>query len=681
MKLFYISILFVFFLSIKVYSDDITVIELHTSSGEGVTQDNNIKNEELEAIENKELDTEINKESSSVSVNNDCKIEFNKNEDANQEIISNEESDAQTNIENLLENELFNNECQTKANESENSNQEIVSNEENEDNDDTKNVNSNENNNIETDLVSEENSLIISASDYWEESTKEDLEFLFKNIDTLSSKVLANYFVDILSGFSNVPKLYTQAEFDNLRIKTLVKMGHKEKALRILNDINTYETYKDYYNKLKLDHYLAIDDLPEACNFKDSLQESLESKNNNILKISIFCEFIQNNYEEADFLNSLLIDSKDKDEYFQKIYFNLKNNINDSVNINNEFFDESSFALYTAMLRIGNFPFNEKFLDYDPINLSLPIVQSSYTDISLRLKAAHKAYNLELFNADRLVRLYRRVRFTPEELDNSLKFIDNYKLKPEIGMALLFQFAEEQPLPITVVESLKEFWNYAIENKLEKLAYDVSRNLIETMNISKELSEYSLLLARAHIFNKNFEHANKWINFAENFNEPNNEIIYKNLNNVKFLYDLHKSEDNNIFKEALEKNLIEKIEKEGTVSGYGELLKTIYSSILNQKELINKIEDEKKVYDERVMPSKYIIDKIINSSENNMIGELMLSTLVSLKGKSWNDVHPQHLKILLDSFSNPKLSNLTKEKINKLFKDIIIEILEERKII
>ena len=53
--------------------------------------------------------------------------------------------------------------------------------------------------------------------------------------------------------------------------------------------------------------------------------------------------------------------------------------------------------------------------------------------------------------------------FPPEELDNPTQFLENYNLNPEIGMALLFQFSEEQPLPITVIESLKIFWNYAIK--------------------------------------------------------------------------------------------------------------------------------------------------------------------------------------------------------------------------
>ena len=103
------------------------------------------------------------------------------------------------------------------------------------------------------------------------------------------------------------------------------------------------------------------------------------------------------------------------------------------------------------------------------------------------------------------------------------------------------------------------------------------------------------------------------------------------------------------------------------------ILRTIFSIILNEDNIVYKIYDEKKVADERSMPSIYIINTINNSSENNKIGELILTTLVSLEEKSWNNVHPQHLIILLESFKKAKLDNL--------FKDIIIEIFEESKII
>ena len=195
----------------------------------------------------------------------------------------------------------------------------------------------------------------------------------------------------------------------------------------------------------------------------------------------------------------------DNDELFQQIYFYLKNDENKISNLSQKKYNKSSFSLYSAMIRIGNLPFTENFLEFDSINLSLPIVLSSSTEIALRLKSAHKAYEYDLLNADSLTALYQSVDFTKKELSNWEETLKNFTKKTEMGMALLFQNIRIQLLSITKLESLKEFWNYAKKHNLEKLAYDVSKNLFENIEPSVELSDYSLLIAKAHVFNKNYD--------------------------------------------------------------------------------------------------------------------------------------------------------------------------------
>ena len=90
----------------------------------------------------------------------------------------------------------------------------------------------------------------------------------------------------------------------------------------------------------------------------------------------------------------------------------------------------------------------------------MPIILNSETDISLRLKSAHKAYELELFKAESLSALYQSVDFSLDELKNWKESLTKYTLNPELGMALLFQNARLQLLPITRLESLKEFWKF-----------------------------------------------------------------------------------------------------------------------------------------------------------------------------------------------------------------------------
>ena len=66
---------------------------------------------------------------------------------------------------------------------------------------------------------------------------KEDLEFLFDNLAINNSKVLTSLLFDTLVGYVNAPNIYSQEEFDNLRIKTLINLGQTEKALSLINNI------------------------------------------------------------------------------------------------------------------------------------------------------------------------------------------------------------------------------------------------------------------------------------------------------------------------------------------------------------------------------------------------------------------------------------------------------------
>ena len=572
--------------------------------------------------------------------------------DFNEEMETNENNITDTII---LNEELFLNQNEEKLTDNSNESKELESNLEGED------LNNNNILNNETEVVK-------NLPDFWQNSDKEDLKFLFNNLKINNSKVLTNLLLNTLVGYVNAPNVYSQAEFDNLRVKTLINLGQREKALSLINNMNTYDNYKDYYDLLKLNYYFSINDLTKACNFKETFQENLNDKTNILLKINIFCSFIQNKIEEADFLNSLLLDINDNDEYFQKIYFNLKNDINELVDISALSFNGDSLAIYSSMLRIGNLPLNEKFLEYDPINFSLPIILSSSTDIFLRLKSAHKAYELGLLNAESLSALYQSVDFTYEQLNDSVQTLSNTENKLEMGMALLFQKANVQLLTITRLESLKEFWNFAKINNMEVLAYDISKNLIEGINPSKELSEYSLLISRVHIHNKNFISAEKWILFADKYIDDEVNLNVQELQSIKLLYDLKTSENNDSFINILIANLYNKESKlyeiNNSESLNDEILTTILSIIIEDANLSILLKENKQLLDERSMPSRYIIEKIVDSSKSDEIGELILSANISMNGKSWNEINSYHLKILLESFSRAQLYDV--------FKDLII---------
>ena len=76
------------------------------------------------------------------------------------------------------------------------------------------------------------------------------------------------------------------------------------------------------------------------------------------------------------------------------------------------------------------------------------------------------------------------------------------------------------------------------------------------------LSDYSLLIAKAHVFNKNYDLATKWISFAESYVSQTDEFNEEDLNNIKFLYDLYKSEDKITFIKVLENDFTNSFESQ-----------------------------------------------------------------------------------------------------------------------
>ena len=73
------------------------------------------------------------------------------------------------------------------------------------------------------------------------------------------------------------------------------------------------------------------------------------------------------------------------------------------------------------------------------------------------------------------------------------------------------------------------------------------------------------------------------------------------------------------------------------------------------------------------MPSGYVINKIRDDIRKENHAELLITIIVSLNNKKWLDVHPEHLRLIL--------LGLKKYKNSELFNNIILEILQESKII
>ena len=172
----------------------------------------------------------------------------------------------------------------------------------------------NEDNLEEVSLTNEEKIII---SNLWVDTNKEDIDFLFKNLEINESNVVTNLLINTLTNYTEIPSFYTQSDFDNLKVKTLIKLGKRKEAINFLQNINIQDDYKDYYNLLRLNYLFVSNNLSEACDYKETFKDDLDIKSNYILKVNIFCAFLQNKIEESDFLNSLLNDSNEDYHFFQ----------------------------------------------------------------------------------------------------------------------------------------------------------------------------------------------------------------------------------------------------------------------------------------------------------------------------------------------------------------------------
>ncbi len=522
----------------------------------------------------------------------------------------------------------------------------------------------NNNENINVQEISTNENEIISLPDPWEKSNKDDLNFLFENTNLTSSDILNGILISYLESESKLPDNFSKDEFNHIKINKLIKLGQSEKAFQLINIIEN-ENNINFYNLFKLNYFFSKYEILEACDFNNSI----ERKNTNIdqnflLKVDIFCTYINNELEEANFLNSLLIDANDEDSYFQELYWKLQNSNKNEIDINSYKYSFDSMPLYSAMIRVGDIPLDEMFLEHDSSNLAIPIILSQSSDITLRLKAAHQAYKNNIFNSESLAALYQTVDFSYDQLSNSVLKFNNL----EMQMSYLFQKANIQLLPITRLETLINFWFYAEENQLNLLAYDISRNLIESIEPSAELHEYGIEIAKAHIYNNNFDLANKWILFTENYISTDSTLESK-IQSVKLLYNLKNPLNESNFNDILIQS--ELFSQEYNDSFKQDILLTILSVIDENNDL--SFVENKNFFDQRPMPSRYLLDKINYASEISSAGEILLYINISIQDKKWFEIHPAHLKVVLKSF---------KEYFSEdLFNNLIVEILQESKII
>ena len=166
--------------------------------------------------------------------------------------------------------------------------------------------------NKEKEILIETNDIIIDENSFWESLDKERLNFYFNNINYINSKPIYNEFVNLLLKFDYNMDKSKNREIFYLLINKLLQLGEIQKSYNLIksNDVANDENLS-FYKMLELNYLFSTYQLIEACELKDELNIlQIKLSNYYLEKTDIFCLLMEEKFDEANLLNSILIETE-----------------------------------------------------------------------------------------------------------------------------------------------------------------------------------------------------------------------------------------------------------------------------------------------------------------------------------------------------------------------------------
>ena len=490
-----------------------------------------------------------------------------------------------------------------------------------------------------------------------------DLKNYLNNLQNISSKTLEMQIIEVLENI--------QLDFENEQDKEVFflivdyfkSIGQINKSYEL---IKRYELTDDknynFYVGVKLNYLLSTLQLNEACNLKDDLNSNIRLDFYFLEKLDIFCLILNDNKSEANLLNSILIESeKNLDNYYQYLFsliYNSTEQISSFKKIESSEINMELIFLYSAMTRMAELPFSHEFYELDKKNLSIPIILNQASPIDLRIKAANESFLESLISVDSLAALYMSADFNSDQFNNSKETIELLSSNKELSMAFLFQLVNIQIFPDDRLNTLIQFWDFAKKNNLEEIAYKLTINMLTSIEATSENIIYGPQIATAYIFNNKFESAVYWIELYEKAKQVSSQSVY-----TRILLDLYSSEDLDTFINSINFTLNTYTYEQENQNA--ELL-FVLKDVMNLDITTNSNISLDKIFDDRIMPSIFLLNEISDSISSNDEEKFLIYSLISLNSKEWNKIHPEHLNLILRGY--------LKYKDGKLFRNLILEV-------
>ena len=509
---------------------------------------------------------------------------------------------------------------------------------------------------------------IISNSNILDQYDLNELKTYFKNMKNINSKTLKDHFISTLETVRFDLNNDKDKELLLLITNYLNSVGQLNKSYKIIEDyqLNEEKNY-NFYSSIKINYLLSKTKLEEVCNYHEEVSGSIKFDNSLLSKLDIFCQLLNDNLSAANLLNSVLLEEETKsgkiDQYFQLLVSQIKDpneqTRDEILNVNAEINSQLIF-LYSAMARMADLPINKKLYEIDKKNLAIPIILNKSVPDDLRIKIANESYLENIISIESLSAIYMSIEFNSEQLNNPEQEIKLFSNDIHLNMAYLYRLANTQIFPSERIKSLLNFWNFAKKNNLETIAYQLSVNILESIDFSEENSAFAGDIALAYIFNSNFDKALQWIEFYENTNQEDSKSIY-----ARILLDLHSTNDLDSFIESIRLTLNTYTKEEDIQNA--ELL-YVLKAVMNLDIISDTKINLNKIFDERSMPSIFLLNEINNSIINNDDDKFLYYSLISLNEKQWNNIHPEHLKLILNGYLQYNDGTLFRNLILEIFK-------------
>ena len=493
-----------------------------------------------------------------------------------------------------------------------------------------------------------------------------DLNNYFDNLQNISSKTLQKQIIEVLENLQLDLEIEQDGEILFLIVNYFKSIGQINKSFEL---IEKYELINDknfnFYTSVRLNYLLSTFQLNEACSFREELNSNIILDYFFLEKLDIFCLILNNNESEAKLLNSILVESENNlDNYYQQL-FSLLTNSADQLIVNNEIknseINKELIFLYSAMTRIAELPFSHEFYELDKKNLSIPIILNQASPIDLRIKAANESFLENLITVDSLAALYMSADFNSDQFNSSNDTILSFSNNRELSMAFLFQLVNIQIFPNDRLNALVQFWDFAKLNNLEEIAYKLSNNMLGSIEATSENIVFGPKIASAYLFNNNFEKALTWIELYENAKEVDAKSIY-----ARVLLDLYSTDNLVSFINSLNLTLENYIDDQNNENIE---LFFVLKDVMNLDIKANTNINLDKIFDKRLMPSILLYNEIKNSIINNNNDKFLIYSLISLNNKNWNDIHPEHLKLILKGYLSYNDGLLFRNLILEIFKN------------